>query len=155
MEIQKAKDYTLIRLKNTYCFVDDIVNVSKGSEDHQQHVCNCLNRLDEEIIFLNVGEIPRPQRFNRFPPPRLRQPRMKDHRAATAEGQQMMVAKIRHPIQKYPPHRRDHKEQATLKIFKHQNVLVVKTVQPTWEQVTKEPSISPVIGTVSFHDPRV
>ena len=32
-EFQKAMDYTLIGLKITFCFLDDILIVSKGSED--------------------------------------------------------------------------------------------------------------------------
>ena len=36
-KFQKNMDYTLIRLKNTYCFLDDILIVSKGSEEeHKQ-----------------------------------------------------------------------------------------------------------------------
>ena len=36
-EFQKATDYTLIDLKNTYCFLDDILIISKRSkEDHKQ-----------------------------------------------------------------------------------------------------------------------
>ena len=35
-EFQKAMDYTLIGLKNTFCFLDDILIVSKGSvEEHK------------------------------------------------------------------------------------------------------------------------
>ena len=48
-EFQKAMDYTLICLKNTYCFLDDILIVSKGSlEEHKSYVMNCLKRLDDE-----------------------------------------------------------------------------------------------------------
>ena len=32
-EFQKAMDYTLIGLKNTFCFLDDILIESKGSKD--------------------------------------------------------------------------------------------------------------------------
>ena len=32
-KFQKAMDYTVIELKNTYCFLDDILFVSKGSEE--------------------------------------------------------------------------------------------------------------------------
>ena len=47
-EFQKAMDYTLIGLKNTYCFHDDILIVSKRSEDeHKHYVLNCLKRLDD------------------------------------------------------------------------------------------------------------
>ena len=42
-EFQKAMDYTLIGLKNTYCFLDDILVVSKGSlEEHKRYVMSCL-----------------------------------------------------------------------------------------------------------------
>ena len=50
-QIQKAMDYTLIGLKNTYCFLDDFLIFSKRSEeDHEQSVFNCLKRLDGEIF---------------------------------------------------------------------------------------------------------
>ena len=43
-EFQKARDYTLINLKNTYCFLDDILIVSKGSlEEHKSYFMNYLN----------------------------------------------------------------------------------------------------------------
>ena len=46
-EFQKAMDYTLIGLKKTFCFLDDIIIVSKGSEeDHFQLVLDCLKKLD-------------------------------------------------------------------------------------------------------------
>ena len=54
-EFQKAMDYTLIGLKNTYCFPDDILIVSKGSEEeHKQYVLNCLKRLDDENLRNNL-----------------------------------------------------------------------------------------------------
>ena len=41
-EFQKVMDYTLIGLKNTFCFLDDILIVSKGSaEDHFNLVLDC------------------------------------------------------------------------------------------------------------------
>ena len=47
-------DYTLIGLKNTYCFLDDILIVSKGSlEEHKSYVMNCLKRLDDENLRVN------------------------------------------------------------------------------------------------------
>ena len=50
-EFQKAMDYTLIWLKNTYCFLDDSLIVSKGTEEgHKQNVLYCLKRLDEENL---------------------------------------------------------------------------------------------------------
>ena len=54
-EFQNAIDYTLNGLKNTYCFLDDILIVNKGSEkDHKQYVLNCLKRLDEENLRINL-----------------------------------------------------------------------------------------------------
>ena len=48
-EIQKTLDYTLIGLKNTCWFLDDILIVSRGSvEKHKHYVLNCLKRLDDE-----------------------------------------------------------------------------------------------------------
>ena len=48
-------DYTLNGLKNTYCFLDDILIVSKGSEgEHKYYVLNCLNWLDEETLWINL-----------------------------------------------------------------------------------------------------
>ena len=56
-EFQKAMDYTLIGLKNIYCFLDDILIVSKGSgeglrirvvKDRRYYLLNCHKRLDEE-----------------------------------------------------------------------------------------------------------
>ena len=52
-EFQKAMDYTLIGLKNTYCFLDDVLVVSKISmEEHKNYVMNCLKRLDDLRINL-------------------------------------------------------------------------------------------------------
>ena len=46
-EFQKAMNYTLIGLKNSYCFLDEI---SKGSlEQHKCYVMNCLKQLDENL----------------------------------------------------------------------------------------------------------
>ena len=54
-EIQKAKDYTFIGLKNTYCFLDDILIVSQGSlEEHKSYVMNCLKQLDDENLRINL-----------------------------------------------------------------------------------------------------
>ena len=42
-------DYALIGLKNTFCLLDDILIVSKGSEeDIFQLVTNCLKKLDAD-----------------------------------------------------------------------------------------------------------
>ena len=54
-EFQKAMDYTLNGLKNTYCFLDDILIVSRGSlEEHKSYVMNCLKRLDNENLKINL-----------------------------------------------------------------------------------------------------
>ena len=40
---QKVMDYTLVGLQNTYCFLDDIIVVSRGSkEEHLKLVDRCL-----------------------------------------------------------------------------------------------------------------
>ena len=54
-EFQKAMDYTLIGLKNTYCFLVDILIVSKGSlDEHKSYVMKCLKRLDDENLRRNL-----------------------------------------------------------------------------------------------------
>ena len=54
-EFQKAMDYTLIGLKNTYCSLDDVLDVSKGSlEEHKRYVMSCLRRLDDENLRINL-----------------------------------------------------------------------------------------------------
>ena len=53
-EFQTAMDYTLIGLKNTFHFLDDILILSKGSEEEQkQYVMNCLKQLDDENLRIN------------------------------------------------------------------------------------------------------
>ena len=42
-EFQKAIDYTIVGLLNSYCFLDDIIFVSTGSESgHLSYVTECL-----------------------------------------------------------------------------------------------------------------
>ena len=54
-EFQKAMDYTLMDLKSTFCFLDDILIVSKGSEeDHFQLVVDCLMKLDAYNLRINL-----------------------------------------------------------------------------------------------------
>ena len=54
-EFQKTMDYTLIGLQNTYCFVDDILIASKGSEaELKKYVLKCLKRLDDENLRINL-----------------------------------------------------------------------------------------------------
>ena len=44
-EFQKAMDYTLVGLTKTFCFLDDIIIVSKGSkESHIQYVYKCSKK---------------------------------------------------------------------------------------------------------------
>ena len=54
-EFQKAVDYPIIGLKKTYCFLNDKLIACKGSEEeHQKYVFDCLHRLDEEILWINL-----------------------------------------------------------------------------------------------------
>ena len=54
-EFQKAMDYTLVDLQNTYCFLGDIIIVSIGSEsDHLSYVTKCLKKLDEDKLRINL-----------------------------------------------------------------------------------------------------
>ena len=54
-EFQKAMDYTLIGLQNTYCLLDDILIVSKGSlNEHKSYVMKCLQRLGDENLRINL-----------------------------------------------------------------------------------------------------
>ena len=54
-EFQKAMDYTLIGLQNTYCFLDDIIIVSTGTEaDHLAYVHKCLKKLDDNNLRINL-----------------------------------------------------------------------------------------------------
>ena len=48
---QNVMDYTLVGLQNTYCFLDDIIVVSRGSkDDHLKLVYKCLKKLDEDNL---------------------------------------------------------------------------------------------------------
>ena len=54
-EFQKTINYTLIALKNTYCFLDDFWVVSKEPlEEHKRYVMSCLRRLDDENLRINL-----------------------------------------------------------------------------------------------------
>ena len=56
-EFQKAMDYTLVGLSNTYCFLDDIIVVSKGNkESHLKHVYNCLKKLEAYNLRNNLSK---------------------------------------------------------------------------------------------------
>ena len=50
-DFQKAMYYTLIGLQNSYCFLDDIISVSTGTEtDHFAYVTKCFKKLDEDKL---------------------------------------------------------------------------------------------------------
>ena len=54
-EFQRAMNYTHVGLQNTYCLIDDIIIVGTGSEsDHIIYVTNCLKKLDEDILIINL-----------------------------------------------------------------------------------------------------
>ena len=54
-EFQKAIDCTLIGLKNTFAFLDDILIASRGTEeDNLKFVYKCLKRLDEEGLAVTL-----------------------------------------------------------------------------------------------------
>ena len=56
-EFQKAMDYTLVGLSNTYCFLDDIIVVSKSSkESHLKYVYNCLKKLKADNLRINLSK---------------------------------------------------------------------------------------------------
>ena len=58
-EFQNAMDYTPVGLQNIYCFFDDIIIGSTGSEsDHLSYVTRCLKKLDEDNLRINL------QKFN-------------------------------------------------------------------------------------------
>ena len=48
-------DYTLIGLKNTYCFLDDTLIASKRlKEEHENYTLNCAKQLDRENLRINL-----------------------------------------------------------------------------------------------------
>ena len=54
-EFQKAMDRTLNHSKNTFCFLDDILIVSKGeAKDHEKLVRNVSQKLDNENFALKI-----------------------------------------------------------------------------------------------------
>ena len=54
-EFQKAMDYALIGLQHIYCFFDDIIIVSIGTEtDHLAYVTKCLKKLDKDNLRINL-----------------------------------------------------------------------------------------------------
>ena len=58
VEIQKAMDYTLTCLQNAYCFRDDIIIVTTGSEsDHINYVNKCLEKQNEDNLRISKNVI--------------------------------------------------------------------------------------------------
>ena len=56
-DFQKAMDRTLNHSKNTFCFLDDILIVSKGeAKDHEKLVRNVLQKLDDENLALKISK---------------------------------------------------------------------------------------------------
>ena len=56
-EFQKAMDHTLNHSKTTFCFLDDILIVSKGSEtDHEKLITDVLVKLDKENLALKLSK---------------------------------------------------------------------------------------------------
>ena len=56
-EFQKAIDCTLAGLDNTFCFLDDIIIVSRGTiEKHLDLVRKCLIKLDQENLQINLAK---------------------------------------------------------------------------------------------------
>ena len=56
-EFQKAMDYTLVGLSNTYCFLDGIIVVSKSTkEPHLKDVYKCLQKLDADNLRINLSK---------------------------------------------------------------------------------------------------
>ena len=54
-EFQKAMDFTPICLQNSYCFLDDIIIVTTGTEsDHLAYVTKCLKKLDKDNLRSNL-----------------------------------------------------------------------------------------------------
>ena len=48
-DFPRAIDKTLIGLKKTYSFLDDIlISIKRSEEEHKHFVLNCLKHLDEE-----------------------------------------------------------------------------------------------------------
>ena len=56
-DFQKARDYTVLGLKNTFCFLDDIIVVNTGSESkHINYVTKCLKKLvNSELEWLRYN----------------------------------------------------------------------------------------------------
>ena len=56
-EFQKAMERTLNNAKNTFCFLGDILIVSKGSEsEHEKLITDVLTKLDKENLSLKLSK---------------------------------------------------------------------------------------------------
>ena len=56
-EFQKARDRTLNHAKNTFCFLDDILIVSKRDEKEQKKlVLEVLKKLDDKNLALKISK---------------------------------------------------------------------------------------------------
>ena len=56
-EFQRAMDRTLNNSKNTFCFLDDILIVSKGSEaEHEKLITDVLIKLNRENVSLKLSK---------------------------------------------------------------------------------------------------
>ena len=56
-EFQKAMDYTLVGLSNTYCFLEGIILVSKDSKEMQlDYVYKCLQKLEADNLRINLSK---------------------------------------------------------------------------------------------------
>ena len=56
-EFEKAIDCTLAGLNNTFCFLDDILIVSRGGiEQHLNFVRKCFIKLDQENLRINLAQ---------------------------------------------------------------------------------------------------
>ena len=52
-------DYTLVGLTTTYCFLDNIIVVSKGrNELHIKYVYKCLRKFDADNLRMNLSNCP-------------------------------------------------------------------------------------------------
>ena len=56
-EFQKAIDYTLVDLTDTYCFLDDIIVVNKDNkESHLKYVYKFLQKIDADNLRINLSK---------------------------------------------------------------------------------------------------
>ena len=54
---KKVLNNTFVGLQNTHCFLDGIIIVSRGSkEEHLKLVHNCLKKLDEDNLRINLSK---------------------------------------------------------------------------------------------------